>query len=54
MPATQKPATPLSDQEILDETKTLFAAGFETTATALTWAIYLLAHNPEQASRFLC
>ncbi|MFO1367874.1 MAG: cytochrome P450 [Marinagarivorans sp.] len=42
----------LSDQEILDETKTLFAAGFETTATALTWAIYLLAHNPEQASRF--
>lgn len=42
----------LSDQEILDETKTLFAAGFETTATALTWAIYLLAHNPAQASRF--
>lgn len=40
----------LSDREILDETKTLFAAGFETTATALTWAIYLLAHNPAQAA----
>lgn len=42
----------LSDQEILDETKTLFAAGFETTATALTWAIYLLVHNPAQAARW--
>ena len=42
----------LNDQEILDETKTLFAAGFETTATALTWAIYLLVHNPEQAERW--
>ncbi|HMU65855.1 MAG TPA: cytochrome P450 [Cellvibrionaceae bacterium] len=42
----------LSDQEILDETKTLFAAGFETTATALTWAIYLLVHNPEQAAHW--
>lgn len=42
----------LSDREILDETKTLFAAGFETTATALTWAIYLLAHNPEQAAHW--
>jgi cytochrome P450 len=40
----------LTDQEILDETKTLFAAGFETTATALTWAIYLLVNNPEKAA----
>lgn len=42
----------LSDQEILDETKTLFAAGFETTATALTWVIYLLAHNPDKAAQW--
>jgi cytochrome P450 len=42
----------LSDQEILDETKTLFTAGFETTATALTWAIYLLAHNPDRAAQW--
>lgn len=43
----------LTDQEILDETKTLFTAGFETTATALTWALYLLAHNPEQSALWL-
>jgi len=42
----------LTEQEILDETKTLFAAGFETTATALTWTLYLLARHPEVARRW--
>ena len=42
----------LSDQEVLDEAKTLFAAGFETTATALGWTLYLLATHPAVADRW--
>lgn len=38
----------LSGEEgILDELVTFMLAGHETTATALTWAWYLLARNPE-------
>lgn len=35
---------------LIDETKTLFAAGFETTATALSWALHRLSHHPEIAA----
>jgi len=37
----------LSDQEIRDELITIFEAGHETTAVALTFTWYLLAHHPE-------
>lgn len=37
----------MSNQEVLDEVKTVFAAGHETTANALTWTWLLLAENPE-------
>jgi cytochrome P450 len=37
----------LSDQEIRDELVTIFEAGHETTAVALTFTWYLLAHHPE-------
>lgn len=37
---------------VLDETKTLLAAGFETTATALTWTLHCLSHHPEVARRW--
>ena len=30
---------------------TLFMAGHETTANALTWSLYLLARNPEVDAR---
>lgn len=37
----------LSDQELLDQTKTLIGAGYETTTQALSWTWYLLARHPE-------
>lgn len=36
-------------QSLLDEAKTLIAAGFETTATTLAWALHRLSHHPEVA-----
>jgi cytochrome P450 len=38
--------TPMSPQQVRDEAMTLFLAGHETTANALTWAWYLLSQNP--------
>jgi cytochrome P450 len=42
----------LTDQELRDETLTIFAAGHETTANALAWTWYLLATHPEVKARF--
>jgi cytochrome P450 len=42
----------LSHEALVDETKTLFAAGMDTTATALAWTLYLLASHPEAAARW--
>ena len=36
----------MSDRQLVDELLTLMAAGYETTAAALSWALALLAHNP--------
>jgi cytochrome P450 len=41
----------MSDRQIRDEVITVFFAGHETTAEALTWAWYLLAQNPEAEQR---
>jgi cytochrome P450 len=41
----------LSEQEIRDQVVTLFLAGHETTANALTWTFYLLSQNPEAEAR---
>jgi len=37
--------------QLFDEVMTVFAAGFETTATALTWVWPLLAQNPQAEQR---
>ena len=37
----------MSDEQVRDEALTLFLAGHETTALALTWALYLLSQNPD-------
>lgn len=36
----------LSDEQVRDEMLTIFLAGYETTANALTWTWYLLSQNP--------
>jgi len=43
----EEDGTSMSDEQIRDEAVTLFAAGHETVATALTWAWYLLAKHVE-------
>ena len=37
----------MSDTQLRDELMTIFLAGHETTANALTWTWYLLSQNPE-------
>ena len=41
----------MSNQQARDEVATFFIAGHETTATALAWAFYLLAKNPDARAR---
>ncbi|MCA9592215.1 MAG: cytochrome P450 [Myxococcales bacterium] len=43
--------TGLTEREVRDELVTLFLAGHETTAQALTWTWYLLSQHPEVAAR---
>jgi len=38
----------MSDRQLRDEVMTIFLAGHETTANALTWTWYLLSQHPEQ------
>ncbi|HET9918769.1 MAG TPA: cytochrome P450 [Ktedonobacteraceae bacterium] len=45
--ARDEDGNPMSDAQVLAECLTLFGAGHETTATALTWAWYLLCQHPE-------
>jgi len=43
----------MSDKQLRDESMTLFLAGHETTALALTWTLDLLATNPDVQDRLL-
>ncbi len=41
----------MSDRQVRDEVVTLFIAGTETSAVALSWALHLLATHPEEKER---
>jgi cytochrome P450 len=45
--ARDEEGNPMSDQQVMAECLTLFGAGHETTATALTWTWYLLCQHPQ-------
>lgn len=45
--ATRDDGSHMSDRELRDETMTLYLAGHETTALALTWTWVLLSRHPE-------
>jgi len=45
------PQTGMSDRQLRDEVITIFLAGYETVANALTWTWYLLSENPADAER---
>ena len=41
----------MTDEQVRDEALTLFLAGHETTANALTWTWYLLSQNPKSEEK---
>jgi cytochrome P450 len=50
--AQDEDGTQMNDAQLRDEVMTLFLAGHETTALALSWSWYLLASNPEAEKKF--
>src|SRR6185436_19363266 len=44
--------TQMSHSQLRDEVMTLFLAGHETTALALSWSWYLLATHPDVEQKF--
>lgn len=53
MSVTDENGELMSDVELRDELLTLLVAGHETTASALTWALYWIHHLPEVKSKLL-
>ena len=49
--ARDEDGRPMSDRQLRDELITLFLAGHETTAIALSWTLFLLARNPAAAAK---
>ena len=45
------PARGMTDQQVRDEAMTIFLAGHETTANALSWMWFLLSGAPEVEAR---
>jgi unspecific monooxygenase len=53
MSARDESGEPLTDQELRDELMTLLFAGHETTATAMSWALYWVHHQPAIREKLL-
>ena len=53
MSARDESGQPLTDQELRDELMTLLFAGHETTATAMSWALYWVHHQPAVREKLL-
>jgi cytochrome P450 len=53
MTAKDETGQPMTDQELRDELITLLTAGHETTATALTWALYWIHKLPAVREKLL-
>jgi cytochrome P450 family 110 len=51
--ARDEEGQPMTEVELRDELITLLLAGHETTATALTWAVYWLGQNPTVKEKLL-
>jgi cytochrome P450 len=49
--ARYEDGTTMPDLQVRDEVMTIFLAGYETIANALTWTWYLLSQNPEAERR---
>ena len=50
--AQDEDGSQMNDAQLRDEVMTLFLAGHETTALALSWSWYLLATHPEAEKKF--
>jgi cytochrome P450 len=50
--STDEDGTQMTDKQVRDECLTIFLAGHETTANALTWTWYLLSQHPEIEAKF--
>lgn len=53
MAARDEAGQPMIDEELRDELMTLLVAGHETTATALSWALYWIHRLPEVKEKLL-
>lgn len=49
---TEGDGSGMSDTQLRDEAMTIFLAGHETTANALSWTWYLLSQHPDVEARF--
>jgi cytochrome P450 len=47
MQARDKSGQPMSNEQLMTECQSLFAAGYEAMVTALSWSWYLLCQHPE-------